>query len=113
MVDRTVSHKWILIKEHSVFVRKGDDLYLSQEVAYSQAILGGNVEVSTLEGPKIILTVPQGTESGRILRISGKGIPHFGGYGRGNMYVELTIKTPHKITREQKKLLEQLKESGL
>ena len=103
----------VFIKKHPVFTRKGDDLYLSEGVAYSQAILGDEVEISTLEGQKIMLKVPQGTESGKILRISGKGIAHFGGYGRGNMYVELIIKTPHKVSRRQKELLEKLKEEGL
>ena len=103
----------IYVKEHSVFKRKGDDLYISQEVAYSQAILGDEIEIPTLEGTQILLTVPQGTESGKVLRISGKGIPHFGGYGRGNMYVELIIKTPKKISKKQKELLDELRREGL
>ena len=103
----------IFIKEHPVFERKGDDIYISLQINYSQAILGDEVEVPTLEGTNILLKVPAGTESGKILRISGKGIPHFGRYDRGNMYVELTIKTPKKITREQKELLNKLKEKGL
>ncbi|MEK9135429.1 MAG: DnaJ C-terminal domain-containing protein, partial [Patescibacteria group bacterium] len=75
--------------------------------------LGDEVEVATLEGSKILLKIPEGMESGRILRISDKGIPHFSGYGRGNMYVELVIKTPKKLTKKQKELLERLKEEGI
>ncbi|KKP42841.1 MAG: Chaperone protein DnaJ, partial [Parcubacteria group bacterium GW2011_GWA2_33_14] len=103
----------IFIKEHPVFKRKEDDLYVSSQITYSQAILGAEIEMPTLEGTKILLTVPQGTESGKVLRISGKGIPHFGSYGRGNMFVELIIKTPKKITKEQRKALDQLKKEGL
>lgn len=110
----------IFVKKHPVFSRKGDDLYISQEISYSQAILGDEIEIPTLEEnlptgrqAKILLKVPQGTESGKILRISGKGIPHFGGYGRGNMYVELIIKTPKKITKKQKELLNELRKEGL
>lgn len=103
----------IFVKEHPVFKRRGDDLYLIEEINYSQAILGGEVEVPSLEGTKILLKVPQGTESGKVLRISGKGVPHFGGYGRGNMYVELIIKVPKKITKEQRKLLDELNKEGL
>ncbi len=103
----------IFVKQHSIFERKGDDLYVLQEINYSQAILGDEIEMPVLEGTKIILTIPQGTESGKVLRVLGKGIPTFGGYGRGNMYVELKIKTPKKISREQKRLLEQLKQEGL
>ena len=103
----------ILVKAHPVFARKEDDLYISEYIGYSQAVLGGEIEIPTLEGKKIILTVPAGTESGRILRISGRGILHFGAYGRGNLYVELVISSPKKITKEQRKALDQLRKEGL
>jgi len=103
----------ILVKKHSIFARKEDDVYVSEYIGYSQAVLGDEIEVPTLEGTKILLKIPQGTESGRVLRISGKGIPHFGSYGRGNLYVELLINTPKKISREQRKILDQLKKEGL
>jgi len=82
----------IFVKKHPVFER---------------------IEIKSLEGTTLLLEIPAGTESGSVLRISGKGIPHFGRIGRGNLYVELKIKTPKKITKEQKKLLEELKKQGL
>jgi len=103
----------IFVKPHSVFKRKGDDLYLKVPISFSQAALGDEIEIETLEEKKILLKVPTGTESGKILRISGKGIPHFSGYGRGNLYVELIVKTPKKLTKKQKELLEKLKEEGI
>jgi len=103
----------IFVKKHPVFARKGDDLYVSVPISFSQAVLGDEIETATLEGAKLLLMVPQGTESGKILRISGKGIPHFSGYGKGNLYVELTVKTPKKLTKKQKELLEKLKEEGI
>lgn len=103
----------ILIKKHPIFERRGDDLYVSKEISFSQAVLGDEVEIPTLEGSKILLKVPAGTESGKVLRISGKGIPHFSGYGRGNLYVELIVKIPKKLTKKQKELLEKLKEEGI
>src|SRR3989344_4894401 len=103
----------VYVKKHPVFARKGDDLYLTQEIAFSQAALGDEIEIPALEGTQILLTVPAGTESGRILRVSGKGIPNFGSTHRGNMYVELLIKIPKKLNKEQKDLLGQLKEKGL
>ncbi|MCX6721102.1 MAG: molecular chaperone DnaJ [Candidatus Staskawiczbacteria bacterium] len=103
----------IHVREHADFVRRGDDLFCQSEITFSQATLGDEIEMKTLEGTNILLEIPQGTESGKVLRISGKGIPRFGGYGRGNMYVELKIKTPKKLSREQKKILEQLKKEGL
>ncbi len=115
----------IFVKKHPIFERRGDDLYVSLPISFSQAVLGDEIEIPTLGGPegkpsasygvkkKILLKVPVGTESGKILRISGKGIPHFSGYGRGNLYVELIVKTPKRLTKEQKKLLEQLRKEGL
>ena len=103
----------IFVKKHPVFKRKGDDLYISVPILFSQATLGEEIEVSILGGGKILLKVPAGTESGKILRISGEGIPHFSGYGRGNLYIELIVKTPKKLTKKQKELLEQLRKEGL
>lgn len=103
----------IIVREHPDFERRGDDLFTETEINFSQAVLGDEVEIKTLEGSNILLQVPVGTESGKVLKISGKGIPHFGGYGKGNLYVELKVKIPRKLTKEQKKLLEQLKEKGL
>jgi molecular chaperone DnaJ len=103
----------IVIKEHPVFQRKGDDLFLDATVSFSQAALGGEIEVSTLDGKGIVLKVPPGTESGKVLRLSGKGIPHFQGYGQGNLYVKLLIRTPKNLTKHQKELLEELKKEGV
>jgi len=103
----------IFIKPHPTLKRKGDDLYVSLPISFTQAVLGDEIEVLTLDGKKILLKVPVGTESGKVLRISGKGIPHFSGYGQGNMYVELVVKTPKKISKKQKELLEKLREEGI
>src|SRR3989344_701347 len=103
----------ILAKKHHIFARKEDDLYFSEYIGYSQAVLGDEIEIPTLEGTPVLLKVPPGTESGRGLRISGKGIPRFGGYGRGNLYVELEINTPKKVSKKQKQLLDELRKEGL
>lgn len=103
----------IFVKSHPVFQRKGDDLYIGLQISFSQAALGDEIETQILDGSKILLKVPEGTESGKILRISGKGITHFSGYGRGNLYVELIVKTPKKLSKKQKELLEKLKEAGI
>ena len=103
----------IFVKKHPTFERREDDLFSEVEISFSQAALGDEVEIKSLEETNILLQVPEGTESGKVLRISGKGIPHFGGYGRGNMYVELKIKTPRKLSRRQKELLDELRKEGL
>jgi molecular chaperone DnaJ len=103
----------IFVKQHPVFERRGDDLFAESEISFAQAALGDEIDLKTLEGTSILLEVPAGTESGKVLRISGKGIPHFAGYGKGNLYVELKVKTPKKLSRKQKELIEKLKEEGM
>lgn len=103
----------ISIRPNTTFQRRGDDIYTQKEFSFSQSVLGGEVEVPTLEGQEILLKVPAGTESGKVFKVSNKGIPHFGGYGRGGLFVELLINTPKKPTKKQKELLEQLQKEGL
>lgn len=103
----------IFVKKHHLLQRKGDDLYMPLPVSFSQSALGDEIEISTIEGKKILLKIPEGTESGKVLRISNKGIPHFSGYGKGDMYVELIIKTPKRLSRKQKELFKRLKEEGI
>lgn len=103
----------IFVKEHPLFERKGDDLYIAVPISFSQAVLGDETEIPTIEGKNIILKIPAGTPSGKILKIPAKGIPHFSRYGRGDMYVKLIIKIPKKLNKKQKELLEKLKEEGL
>jgi molecular chaperone DnaJ len=103
----------VVIKKHQMFERKGDDLSIKRDITFSQALGGDEMEVPTLEGTQVLLKVPEGTESGQVLRVKGKGIPHFSGLGRGDMYVQVHIQVPKKLSKEQKQLLQQLKEQGL
>jgi len=103
----------VIVKPHPIFERKGDDLYSLQQISFIDAALGGEVEIPALEKTKIVLNVPAGTESGKTFRISGKGIQHFSRNGRGDLYVQLSIKIPKKLSRSQKDLLEKLKQEGL
>jgi molecular chaperone DnaJ len=103
----------IFVKQHPVFQRRGDDIFMQASITFSQAVLGAEVEIETLTKTKILLNIPAGTESGKVLRITDKGIPHFGGYGKGSLFIDLIIKTPKKLSRRQKELFEKLKEEGL
>jgi len=103
----------IFIRKHPVFERRGDDLFITTPITFSQAALGDEIEIPTLEGKKILLKIPSGTPSGKIFRISGKGIPHFSRWGRGSLYVEVVVKVPKHLTKNQKELLRKLKEEGL
>lgn len=103
----------ILVKPHKVFSRKGDDLFVEAPISLSQAVLGDEVDVPTLEGSSIALRVPAGTPSGKVFRISGKGIPHYASMGRGSLYATVRISVPQKLTKQQKDLIQRLREEGL
>ena len=103
----------ILVKEHRLFKRRGDDLITSRLITFSQSVLGDKIKLLDLEGSKLLQKIPAGTESGKIIKINGKGIPHFSGYGRGDLYIELKIETPKHLTKEQKMLLKELQKHGL
>ena len=103
----------IFVKPHSVFQRKGDDLYVQESITFSQAALGNEVEIKTLDGKSLSLKVPSGLQSGKVFKISSRGVPHFSGWGKGNLYVKLVVKTPEKLTKKQKDLLEQLRKEGV
>jgi molecular chaperone DnaJ len=102
----------VFVREHSRFVREGDNVYIKVPVNYSQAVLGEKIEVPTLEG-SVTLKIPPGIDSGKILRLKGLGIPRTSGYGRGDELVEIIVRTPKSITKEQKKILEELRKQGL
>jgi len=103
----------ILVKEHKIFERRGDDLIMSVPITFSQSVLGDKISLTDLEGIELLEKIPAGTESGTIIKLKGKGIPHFSGYGRGDLYVELKIEIPKRLTKEQKMLLNKLKGEGL
>ncbi|MEP7337437.1 MAG: DnaJ C-terminal domain-containing protein, partial [Acidobacteriota bacterium] len=96
----------IHVKEHDVFERQGNNLYVSVPITFSQAALGAEINVPTLDGEDN-LTIPEATQTGSIFRLKGKGIVSLQGHGRGDLFVVTTIVTPTRLTREQKKLLEQ------
>ncbi|MEA3293233.1 MAG: molecular chaperone DnaJ [Patescibacteria group bacterium] len=103
----------IFVMKHPVFQRKGDDLYSTVPISFSQAVLGDEKKILTLDNKKILLKISAGTESGKIVRITGKGIPHFLGHGRGDMFIQFNIETPKKLSRTQKELLKKLREEGI
>ncbi len=94
------------------FTREGDDLVVERQIQFSEAALGTSLDVPTLDTPKRI-KVPAGVQSGTKIRLKGCGVPHRGGTGKGDLYVKIEVKVPELVTREQKKLLEKLAESGL
>lgn len=99
----------ISVREHELFQRDGDDLVLKQPIGFAQAALGAELEIPTLEDPETLL-VPVGTNSGRRFRLRAMGVPHVNGRGRGDLIVELIVKTPTDLTDEEEDLLRQFAE---
>jgi molecular chaperone DnaJ len=95
------------VKQHPFFQRDGDDLVCEAPVSFPILALGGSIEVPTLDGTSTV-TIPAGTQSGTRFRVRGKGIPNVSGRGRGDLHVVVRPTVPRKLTKEQKKLLEQL-----
>jgi molecular chaperone DnaJ len=93
------------IAEHALFVRKGTDLHLTVPITLLQAALGDSIDVPTLNGTAS-LKVPAGTQSGAKLRLRGNGMPDLRGYRTGDLIVEVKVETPAKLSRAQRKLLE-------
>lgn len=98
------------VKPHKFFERDGDDLHCVIPISFPQAALGTELELETLDGIETI-KVPEGTQSGREIKLRGKGVPHLNSHGKGDLIVEVRVQTPSKLTKQQKELLKQLAES--
>lgn len=97
------------VKSHEIFERNEYDIYCDVPIGFSQAALGIEVEVPTLSG-KVSVTIPAGTQSGRKMRLKGKGVTRLGGYGIGDQIMTIIVETPTKLSGEQRELLEKLRE---
>ena len=102
----------IHVKEHNLFERDNDDIYIDHEIPYTTATLGGKIEVPGIE-KAINVTVPAGTKDSTVLRLKDKGFYKVNSEERGNQLVRVKIKIPKKTSKKQKELLEQLKATGL
>jgi molecular chaperone DnaJ len=98
---------FISVGEHAVFERRDSDLHCTIPINVAQAALGVEVAVPTLDGT-VPLRIPEGAQSGATFRLKNKGVPDVNGRGRGDLYVHIQVKVPTKLTREQKKVFEQL-----
>lgn len=95
------------VKDHPFFERKGNDLYCVVPISFTQAALGTEIKVPTLEGEHT-LKVAEATQSGQILRIKHRGVPVLNGHGKGDLFVEVRVQTPSKLTKRQREILEEL-----
>jgi molecular chaperone DnaJ len=101
---------FLRVKEHAFFERNEQDLHCRIPLNVAQATLGCEIQVPTL-GEPYQLKIPEGTQNGSVFRIRGKGIPAVGGGGRGDLHVHIEVRIPTRLTREQRQLMEQLRDA--
>jgi molecular chaperone DnaJ len=101
---------FLKVREHPFFERHEQDLHCTIPLNMAQAALGCELDVPTLDEPHK-LKIPEGTQSGAQFRLRGKGVPALNGSGRGDIYVHVVVRTPSRLTRDQRKLLEQLRDT--
>ena len=97
----------IHVQEHPFFQRDGNDLHCEIPINFPTLALGRDITIPTLDGEETI-TIPEGTQAGSVFRLRGRGMPDVSGRGRGDLLVTVKVVTPAKLTKEQKKLLQQL-----
>jgi molecular chaperone DnaJ len=98
------------VKEHPIFDRNGNDLHCTVPVNIAQAALGCTVDILTFDGLQQV-RIPEGAQPGAQVRHRGHGMPVLNSSGRGDLYVHVDVRVPQKLSREQRKLFEQLRES--
>ncbi len=99
------------IEDHEQFARRGNHLVYELPLNPAQAALGAEIEAPTLDGEAVTIEVPAGTQPGHVFTVRGRGVPHLGRGGRGDLLVRTHVVTPTKLTDEQRELMEQLAES--
>ncbi len=99
----------IHIEPHEFFEREGDNIYCQIPISFPQAALGTRIEIPTLEGTEP-LEIPSGTQSGEVFRLRGGGVKHLRGGGRGDQIIQVVVKTPARLSKRQKDLLEEFAE---
>ena len=95
----------VQVKPHEIFKREGNNIICEIPITFTQAALGDNITVPTLDG-KVKYAIPEGTQTGTVFRLKGKGIQDINGYGRGDQFVKVTIETPKNLNKDQRKMLE-------
>lgn len=98
---------FLSVKPHEFFQREAADLYCEVPISMAKAALGGKFEVTTLDGTKSRITIPEGTQSGKELRMRGKGMPVMRSSQMGDLYIRVAVETPQNLSKRQKELLEE------
>jgi molecular chaperone DnaJ len=98
----------IRVKPHAAFTRKRVDLYTEKSVSITDVLLGKKIELTDISGERFSVTIPGGFNLREELKVSGRGMPHFGGFGRGTLHITFNVKLPKHLSAKAKKLLEEL-----
>ena len=104
-------HVTVNVRRHNLFERRGDDVWCDLPVTFSQAILGSEVVVPTLDG-KVNYSIHEGTQPNDVFRLKGRGIPHLGGRGRGDQYCRVVVEIPKNLNQKQKELVRQFESTA-
>lgn len=102
-------HVVIIVEEHAIFQRHGTDLLVEMPLSFAQAALGDELEVPTLEGP-VKMKIPPGTQTSKVFRLRGKGMPNLERQGNGDLHVQVLVEVPTSLSPEQKDLLKRFAE---
>jgi molecular chaperone DnaJ len=97
------------VREHPLFVREEYDVLCEVPISFTQAALGAQVEVPTLDG-KVKMKIPAGTQTGKVFRLKDKGVPHIHSTDRGDQHVRVVVETPTELSKAQRELLEKFAE---
>jgi len=103
---------FLSMASHPVFRRDGEHLFCRVPIPMATAALGGGIDVPGLDGSRMSVSIPEGTQSGRQFRLRGKGMPRLRGQGSGDLYVETVVETPVNLSRKQKELLREFADTG-
>ena len=98
---------FVSVKEHDIFERDGQTLYARAPVPMATAALGGEIELPTIDGGRTRITIPEGAQTGKRMRLRGKGMPSIRGGPQGDLFVEIFVETPRDLSVKQKELLRQ------
>ena len=100
----------VMVRPHEIFRREGTAVFCEAPITFTQAVLGAELEIPTIDG-KVKYTIPEGTQTGTVFRLKGRGIPVLNGRGRGDQYVTVVIETPRGLNKDQKEALRRFSET--
>lgn len=102
---------FINVEEHEIFEREGNDIYFTMPISFTDAALGAEIQIPTLEG-NVDYNIPEGTQTGTQFRLKNKGVANVKGVGKGDLYFTVKVQVPKKLNEKQKELLKEFAEES-